>query len=284
MSTFKTGFEADIRTIPRLTDVPSYTEFLESYLKPNRPVIIGPALVKDWPALQLWARKPEPESVSKSPSSRRMVDWDYLEAHYGLCEVSVANCSTADSFGNLECEPALFGSVVAQWKRGDGQSLYAKDWHLPRAVESPPIPTPRNQSRNQTQSNGEPDTSDPQLKPTPGAFYSTPSIFRDDWMNAYYTAHTTDDFRFVYCGAAGTFTPLHRDVYCSYSWSTNVVGRKRWWMFPPADTAYLFMKTRRVCVHDVRDVDEERFPEFGQARPVVVVQEEGETIFVCVPL
>ena len=112
------------------------------------------------------------------------------------------------------------------------------------------------------------------------AFYKTPTLFADDWMNAYYTTHTADDFRFVYCGAAGTFTPLHRDVYCSYSWSTNICGRKRWWMFPPEESPKLFMKERRVCVHDVRRVDREKFREFGTARCVVLEQEEGETVFV----
>lgn len=36
------------------------------------------------------------------------------------------------------------------------------------------------------------------------------------------------DYRFVYCGPAGSWTPLHSDVLRSYSWSANVAGRKRW--------------------------------------------------------
>lgn len=254
--------------IPRLADIPSYAKFLESYLKPNIPVILGPALVKNWPALRLWTRE--------AADGSHTVDWAYLAEHYGLCEVSVADCSASDAYGNMDCESALFGSVVAKWQQGLGQALYAKDWHLPRIVEA----------------------SDPSSLPThsphdcyvgedmPGqnsrAFYTTPDIFRDDWMNAYYTAFTPDDFRFVYCGAEGTFTPLHRDVYCSYSWSTNVCGRKRWWLYPPEDTQYLFMKERRISVHDVRCVDHARFPEFGKAKPLLLIQEEGETIFVCV--
>lgn len=42
-----------------------------------------------------------------------------------------------------------------------------------------------------------------------------------------------DDFRFTYLGPSGTFTPLHADVYNSYSWSTNLCGRKKWWLFRP---------------------------------------------------
>ena len=43
-----------------------------------------------------------------------------------------------------------------------------------------------------------------------------------------------NDYRFTYMGPKGTFTPLHRDVYGSYSWSSNIIGRKRWWLIPPA--------------------------------------------------
>ena len=30
-------------------------------------------------------------------------------------------------------------------------------------------------------------------------------------------------------------TPLHADVYGSFSWSANVVGKKRWIFFPPGE-------------------------------------------------
>ena len=36
----------------------------------------------------------------------------------------------------------------------------------------------------------------------------------------------------------GTWTPLHADVFRSYSWSSNVCGRKKWYLFPP-DQEYL---------------------------------------------
>ena len=114
-------------------------------------------------------------------------------------------------------------------------------------------------------------------------FYTTPDVFRDDWMNAYYSACTEDDFRFVYVGAAGTFTPLHRDVYTSYSWSTNVCGRKRWWLFPPEQTPLLFRKggeEHMETAYDVRNVDPALYPLFEQARPMVIEQGPGETIFV----
>ena len=95
-------------------------------------------------------------------------------------------------------------------------------------------------------------------------------LISDDWLNPPYipdprTQHCTpaarsadacSDFRFCYLGPAGTFTPLHRDVYASYSWSANVVGRKMWWFFPPDRLARV--KDRHGdLVFDVRQLEDE---------------------------
>ena len=87
-------------------------------------------------------------------------------------------------------------------------------------------------------------------------------------------------------GKEGTYTGLHADVYRSYSWSTNIVGRKRWYLFPPAVTPYLRKDERRPSevVPDVREVDEKKFPVFAKAwkEVLIVEQAEGQTIFVYV--
>jgi hypothetical protein len=43
----------------------------------------------------------------------------------------------------------------------------------------------------------------------------------------------TADYRFVYLGPAGSWTPLHADVLTSFSWSANVAGAKRWLLLAP---------------------------------------------------
>lgn len=230
----------------------SYDDFYLNFLRPNLPVTLDQSLTCSWSARGLWAK-----SGTGSDSSE--ICWDYLSDNYGYLDVTVANCADSDSFGNQDRCTMQFRDVLQLWKLGNGRSLYVKDWHLAKQMES-------------CYSKSSPDSSIP--------FYTTPDVFRDDWMNAYYTAHTDDDFRFVYMGAKGTFTPLHRDVYTSYSWSTNVVGRKRWWLFPPNQTQYLFMKHRKQSMYDVRNVNTKDFPDFHLARPIVIEQEEGETIFV----
>jgi hypothetical protein len=91
------------------------------------------------------------------------------------------------------------------------------------------------------------------------------------------TLDPPDDYRFTYAGPRGTYTPLHRDVYGSYSWSSNIVGRKRWWLIPPEHTDIVWTrKGGNEVVFDLRELDEKLW----KGKVLEVVQEAGETIFV----
>jgi len=111
--------------------------------------------------------------------------------------------------------------------------------------------------------------------------YSLSQLFSDDWLNSYWDQKegTRDDFRFCYMGVKGSWTPLHADVYRSYSWSTNIVGKKLWTFFPPDQ--YEMLKDRYGnLVYNIRNVDINQFPNFRKAKSFTVIQNEGETIFV----
>lgn len=90
------------------------------------------------------------------------------------------------------------------------------------------------------------DTRPPPSAPHPGSSLTSRALVPEDNQ-----CHA--DFRFTYLGPSGTFTPLHRDVYASYSWSANVVGRKVWWLFPP-DTVPALQGTEGEVGFDVRDI------------------------------
>ncbi len=98
---------------------------------------------------------------------------------------------------------------LAYWrsdaKREASALYYLRDWHLARQW--------------------------PSRRP----FYETPDWFCSDWLNEYCEQgrNDDDDYRFVYAGPAGTWTPFHADVLGSYSWSANVAGTKRWTFLPP---------------------------------------------------
>ena len=80
-----------------------------------------------------------------------------------------------------------------------------------------------------------------------------------------------DDYRFVYLGPKGSWTPLHHDVLASYSWSTNLCGVKRWLLFPPEATPLLYDNLGLNLATDAREgsVDDRRkgiFPNLAKAR------------------
>ncbi|OBZ77277.1 JmjC domain-containing protein 1 [Grifola frondosa] len=153
------------------------------------------------------------------------INWTYLKTAYGSCEVAVADCATRN-FSDQKRETMPF----------------AKTGTSPIEAYRPA------------------ECTNPRLR----SFYTTPDIFRDDWMNAYYSACTEDDFRFVYVGAAGTFT---RSIGTS----------------TPHQTPYLLRKgyeEHLETAFDVREVDSEAFPQFEKARPIVVEQKAGESIFI----
>ena len=56
--------------------------------------------------------------------------------------------------------------------------------------------------------------------------YKIPHMFADDWFNMEAVFSGIDDYRFMYFGTDGTFTPMHTDVGGSLSWSTNITGKK----------------------------------------------------------
>eukprot|EP00915_Cephaloidophora_sp_WS-2016_P000040 GHVH01000086.1.p1 GENE.GHVH01000086.1~~GHVH01000086.1.p1 ORF type:complete len:380 (+),score=41.97 GHVH01000086.1:39-1142(+) len=67
-------------------------------------------------------------------------------------------------------------------------------------------------------------------------FYTVPEYFARDYLNSYLEScpsKTNDDYKFVYIGVSGTSTPLHTDVFGSFSWSANVFGVKTWRFYRP---------------------------------------------------
>eukprot|EP00054_Salpingoeca_dolichothecata_P010409 m.58195 g.58195 ORF g.58195 m.58195 type:complete len:225 (+) comp18976_c0_seq1:187-861(+) len=116
-------------------------------------------------------------------------------------------------------------------------------------------------------------------------FYNTPSFFETDWLNCFALrkedSKPCDDFRFVYLGPQGSFTPLHCDVVGSFSWSTNICGRKFWRFFLPGEERYLKDKNGRLAMNlFTNPLDSTQCPDLHKANFVDIIQETGETVFV----
>lgn len=261
-------------------DVPSYAEFRQRCLIPNRPCILPRALVAHWDVIRsnCW------ESNGSSASETQHVNWEALKWHYGthvspvvVARLDRTSCKVQEDRSDMTISNAV--DLIQAFRRGDladVRSIYIKDWHLIRQLRSSTC--------------GQPGTKEP---------YVVPEIFADDWMNNVSTRDCSggqdaqqDDFRFVYAGTCGSQTLLHRDVYTSYSWSTNVVGVKKWFLLPP-HTIPALRRFPRVStsplIPDIdtllctlNEADRKDYPHLADAlaHMQVITQHAHETIFI----
>lgn len=87
--------------------------------------------------------------------------------------------------------------------------------------------------------------------------YTTPLFFCSDWLNEYWESFdpVRDDYRFVYVGPRGSWTPFHSDVFGSFSWSANIVGKKHWIFLPPGEEEHLKDISGKL-IYDLRKIGE----------------------------
>ncbi|KAG0345067.1 JmjC domain-containing protein 4 [Podila humilis] len=217
--------------IPYSENPPSYAEFLERYLEPNIPVLIGPTLTRSWRASQDWVAadgKPNFDLLRRQLCSQPV-------------QVPVADCHSKD-FSDQKRSSMDLKDFLDEWQAQSEANVpartYLKDFHFVRTF------------------------------PNYGA-YQTPDIFRDDWMNEFWTRRKAtdddggDDYRFV-----------------SYSWSANICGIKKWTLFPPGQE-HLFQDTLHNSVYDIDNPENiKQFPNFDKAIKFELFQNPGETLFV----
>jgi hypothetical protein len=221
-------------------------EFCNEYMWPNKPVIVERGLSQDWGCARMWRRS------DGSPNA------SYLREAYGEAPVPV--CLQHED-GHEERVVTDMHKFLDYWEaRSAGheaafvagfppcRTAYLKDWHFHRQF-------PNDQA------------------------YCVPAIFADDWLNEWCDSSGPDDYRFVYMGPTGSFTPLHQDVMSSFSWSLNVTGSKLWLLYPPSQTP-LLMNRFGSPPADVRHVDAAEFPHFASALALRATQLTGELIFV----
>jgi len=108
--------------------------------------------------------------------------------------------------------------------------------------------------------------------------YTTPEYFSSDWLNEWWQSRTdvSNDYRFVYIGPKNSWTPLHSDVFGSFSWSANIVGKKKWIFLVPGEEDKLRDNLGNLAF-DVDSIEESKKSTLNK---IVMIQDEGEIIFV----
>uniref|UniRef100_A0A452SBU2 2-oxoglutarate and iron-dependent oxygenase JMJD4 n=1 Tax=Ursus americanus TaxID=9643 RepID=A0A452SBU2_URSAM len=224
----------------------SYADFFKGYLLPNVPCVFSSAFTEGWGSRRRWV----------TPGGKP--DFEHLLRNYGDVVVPVANCGVQEYNSNPK-EHMLLRDYISYWKdyiQGGYSSprgcLYLKDWHLCRDSSAEDV-------------------------------FTLPVYFSSDWLNEYWDALDVDDYRFIYMGPTGTWSPFHADIFRSFSWSVNICGRKKWFFFPPGQEEAL-----RDChgglPYDVTSpalLDSRLYPMRKHCSPPLeLTQEAGEMVFV----
>ncbi|XP_014282323.1 2-oxoglutarate and iron-dependent oxygenase JMJD4 [Halyomorpha halys] len=220
-----------------------YSDFYRHFLHQNVPCIIK-NLTSDWECQRMWVLNNKP-------------NLEYLDSHFGNASVPVANCN--EKYYNSHAKTTmLFRDFISYWHKytrfpDSNQCLYLKDWHFLREFPDYEI-------------------------------YHIPLMFASDWLNEYLLSRPdSDDYRFVYLGPKGSWTPLHADVFSSFSWSVNICGRKKWVFFPPGEEFNLKDKFGEL-VYSVESEDlkdNSLYPNYKNlVKPYILIQEVGDAIFV----
>ncbi|XP_053739117.1 2-oxoglutarate and iron-dependent oxygenase JMJD4 isoform X2 [Synchiropus splendidus] len=224
----------------------SYSKFFRRYLLPNHPCVFSRRFTAEWKCRRRWVTEDGKPNFQK------------LLQEFGETPVPVANCNAKEYNANPK-QVMPFKDFIQYWKEyiQNGHSspkgcLYLKDWHMTRDFPQHHV-------------------------------YITPDFFSSDWLNEYWDALEVDDYRFVYMGPKGSWTPFHADVFRSYSWSANICGRKKWLLYPPGQEDFL-RDTHGNLAYDVTSAelrDKSLFPRSDEAcQPLEIIQEAGEIIFV----
>ncbi|XP_024970515.1 jmjC domain-containing protein 4 isoform X2 [Cynara cardunculus var. scolymus] len=243
----------------------SYSTFVEKYLSKNEPVVIT-GFMDDWRACRDWVFDDGRPNLQ------------FISSNFGDSKVQVADCGSREFTEQKRFEMSV-SEFIDQWlefsllehgnhppsKLKGKTLLYLKDWHF---VKEYPEYTA----------------------------YTTPLFFLDDWLNLYldhYHMHEDpdtnqkrddlrcSDYRFVYMGAKGTWTPFHADVFRSYSWSANVCGKKQWYFLSPGQRHLVFDRNMKSSVYDIfEEVSETIFPNFKKTIWLECTQDQNEIIFV----
>ncbi|XP_037957552.1 2-oxoglutarate and iron-dependent oxygenase JMJD4 homolog [Teleopsis dalmanni] len=254
-----------IKTIPRHAEAQiNYNDFYWNYMDANCPVVLT-GVSENWECRKKWtfsSNKNSAPTSNENNTTYTAINFDYLKDKLSDCRVPVADCSR-EYFNSHVKKEMQFCEFLDYWqaqvnaysstvnKINDNPSnlkttdnLYLKDWHLKAQLAD-------------------------------YNFYTVPKHFASDWLNEYLIINGKDDYRFVYMGPKGSWTPFHADVFGSYSWSTNIAGCKKWLMLPPNEELKLADRFGNLpfCI------DEQILKE-NNVVFYTVMQEENEALFV----
>ncbi|EPY52382.1 Jmj1 protein [Schizosaccharomyces cryophilus OY26] len=302
-----------LNPIEYIEDCP-YSTFLERYLKPCVPVLIGKNLTANWEARKRWVHRSQQDIFENREERQLPKGLEFLRSkavsHNDLFSDNLWEClleaskqyytNEEEALQDLLLSPnyvhlkQVYGEVevplayCTQKDKYGGQKretvqlgkALQKLQEEDEMLRSMSLPTSEDSCNLKSIYPKDMHLFRNPSIPIP---YETPDLFVDDWLNAYTIHQENDDFRFAYIGSHLTTTPLHKDVYESHSVSVNLCGVKCWIFIAPSDAEYLQSKFEDEglpsWISQRSLLEEESFKEIrGNLR--ILFQFPGQTVFV----
>ncbi|PBJ72961.1 hypothetical protein BCY84_14758 [Trypanosoma cruzi cruzi] len=215
----------------------TFEKFRECCLEPNVPAVIRCAV----PECETGSKEGFVSCLERMTS--RLAPMSLIDAygeghHVPTVEFMTGTTSDSDQFECMECRMRPLGEVMECWRRKDGV-LYLKDWHMQLECESQGRATERTSVEKKAVIDGY------HCIVHGDGLYQVPEYLGHDWMDDFcrclgggdanycHFGDTESDYRFAYIGPPSSWTPLHFDVFGTYSWSLNVCGEKLWFFPSP---------------------------------------------------
>ncbi len=103
--------------------------------------------------------------------------------------------------------------------------------------------------------------------------FEVPIYFRDDWLQEI-DPQQQFDLLWLFLGPANAGFCLHVDIGLTSAWNVQLTGRKKWLLFPPKQTKYLYEGEVDAFAPDLQE-----FPLFARTEPIECIVSAGELIF-----
>lgn len=222
----------------------SYEEFAQTYLYPNKPVIVTDAIHK-WKAVSRWT----PE---------------FFKNAFGEMKFTIAH---------QEQGQANYG--------GNGEVEYTMTRFIDRVLESTdenPAPYFRNRVIHDLFPSLEHD-----IEPLPDYFQPNwlPERYLVGYVGKVLNRGAAIE---LYIGGkGGAFPVLHYDGAGTHAFLMQIYGRKKFIVYPPDQEPYLYPSPEKRNFSMINSLDKpdlNRFPLFAKAVPITCVLEPGELLFV----
>ncbi|RHW67620.1 JmjC domain [Trypanosoma brucei equiperdum] len=237
----------------------TFEQFRECCLKPNLPAIIRHAAV-DSTTNSVGGSGPSPYFSPLGDMQSHLSPFGVVNLFGGDHVVpatespaTVASDSLKDgiSEGHMKCSKLRLFEVIERW-RGSPTLVYVKDWHMQSDLEAvsscvgaPDLRGVSSVVASDAEEGNAAVCSGRRAVVHGGNLYCVPCYLGPDWMDEFcrfsqhgdskyrYFGEEESDYRFAYIGPPRSWTPLHFDVFGTYSWSLNVCGEKLWFFPTP---------------------------------------------------